>query len=64
MADNNVKGVGDRGWLNQCLFCDEKLSGPEFVKVCFVAYAIISFSVNTDYFNIAFNSFLFHSVLA
>lgn len=31
MKSNNVRGAGDRGWLNQCLFCDEKRSGPEFV---------------------------------
>jgi hypothetical protein len=26
-------GAGDSGWLNQCLQCDEKLSGPAFVTV-------------------------------
>ena len=37
MARNNVEGAGDRGWLNQCLFCDEKLSGPAFVTCSGVA---------------------------
>jgi hypothetical protein len=29
MSDNE-NGAGDSGWLNQCLQCDEKLSGPDF----------------------------------
>jgi hypothetical protein len=37
MADNNVKGAGDGGWLNQCFQCDERLSGPGFVKCSGVA---------------------------
>ena len=32
MSDNNVPGSGDQGWLNQCVYCDEKMSGPAFVK--------------------------------
>ena len=31
MANNNVESAGSDGWLNHCLFCDEKLSGPAFV---------------------------------
>ena len=31
MAHNNVDGAGSAGWLNHCLYCDEKLSGPAFV---------------------------------
>eukprot|EP00522_Entomoneis_paludosa_P009682 CAMPEP_0172448272 /NCGR_PEP_ID=MMETSP1065-20121228/7317_1 /TAXON_ID=265537 /ORGANISM="Amphiprora paludosa, Strain CCMP125" /LENGTH=449 /DNA_ID=CAMNT_0013199715 /DNA_START=337 /DNA_END=1686 /DNA_ORIENTATION=+ len=31
MTDNNVPGAGDQGWMNQCLFCDERMSGPAFV---------------------------------
>jgi hypothetical protein len=35
---NNVKGTGDKTvWLNQCIFCDEKMSGPEFVTCSGVA---------------------------
>lgn len=41
-----MDGAGDRGWLNQCLFCDEKLSGSEFVKVSFVMCAIMSYSAD------------------
>ena len=37
MTDNNVPGAGDEGWLNQCLFCDEKMSGPAFVTCSGVA---------------------------
>jgi hypothetical protein len=37
MSNNNVPGAGDDGWLNQCLQCDEKLSGPEFVTCSGVA---------------------------
>ena len=37
MTDNNVPGAGDQGWLNQCLFCDEKMSGPAFVTCSGVA---------------------------
>lgn len=37
MSNNNVPGAGDQGWLNQCLFCDEKLSGPAFVTCSGVA---------------------------
>jgi hypothetical protein len=37
MSDNNVEGAGDSGWLNQCLQCDEKLSGPGFVTCSGVA---------------------------
>lgn len=37
MSNNNVPGAGDTGWLNQCLFCDEKMSGPEFVRCSGVA---------------------------
>ena len=36
-TDNNVPGAGDEGWLNQCLFCDEKRSGPAFVQCSGVA---------------------------
>ena len=31
MTDNNVPGAGEQGWLNQCLFCDEKMSGPSLI---------------------------------
>jgi hypothetical protein len=31
MSNNTVPGVGTQGWLNQCLQCDEKLSGTAFV---------------------------------
>ena len=27
MTDNNVPGAGDQGWMNQCLFCNEKCPG-------------------------------------
>jgi hypothetical protein len=37
MSENNVEGAGDTGWLNQCLQCDEKLSGPGFVTCSGVA---------------------------
>lgn len=37
MSNNNVPGAGDEGWLNQCLFCDEKMSGPAFVTCSGVA---------------------------
>jgi membrane protein implicated in regulation of membrane protease activity len=37
MSNNNVQGAGDEGWLNQCLYCDEKLSGPAFVTCSGVA---------------------------
>eukprot|EP00523_Entomoneis_sp_CCMP467_P017997 CAMPEP_0168810092 /NCGR_PEP_ID=MMETSP0726-20121227/3422_1 /TAXON_ID=265536 /ORGANISM="Amphiprora sp., Strain CCMP467" /LENGTH=469 /DNA_ID=CAMNT_0008862095 /DNA_START=28 /DNA_END=1435 /DNA_ORIENTATION=- len=37
MTDNNVPGAGAQGWLNQCLFCDEKMSGPDFVTCSGVA---------------------------
>lgn len=35
---NNVKGTGNETvWLNQCIYCDEKMSGPEFVTCSGVA---------------------------
>jgi hypothetical protein len=35
---NNVKGTGNTTvWLNQCIYCDEKLSGPAFVNCSGVA---------------------------
>ena len=37
MTDNNVPGAGVQGWMNQCLFCDEKMSGPAFVTCSGVA---------------------------
>lgn len=37
MSNNNVAGAGEDGWLNQCLFCDEKISGPAFVTCSGVA---------------------------
>lgn len=37
MSNNNVPGAGEQGWLNQCLFCDEKMSGPAFVTCSGVA---------------------------
>ena len=37
MAHNNVEGAGSDGWLNHCLYCDEKLSGPAFVTCSGVA---------------------------
>ena len=36
MASNNVDGAGE-GWMNHCLYCDEKLSGPAFVTCSGVA---------------------------
>lgn len=36
-ATNNVIGLGKTVWLNQCIFCDEKQSGPEFVQCSGVA---------------------------
>jgi len=32
-----VEGAGDTGWLNKCLFCDERRSGPAFVTCSGVA---------------------------
>jgi len=37
MASNNVAGAGSNGWLNHCLYCDEKLSGPAFATCSGVA---------------------------
>ena len=37
MANNNVPDAGHRGWLNQCLQCDEKMSGTAFVTCSGVA---------------------------
>jgi hypothetical protein len=37
MQSNNVAGVGDEAWLNSCLFCDERRSGPTFVTCSGVA---------------------------
>jgi hypothetical protein len=37
MSEHNVAGSGNQGWLNQCLFCDEKMSGPAFIKCSGVA---------------------------
>jgi hypothetical protein len=37
MSDNNVPGAGEQGWLNQCIFCDERMSGPAFVECSGVA---------------------------
>jgi hypothetical protein len=35
---NNVKGTGKKTvWLNQCIYCDEKMSGPAFVQCSGVA---------------------------
>ena len=35
---NNVKGTGNGTvWLNQCIYCDEKMSGPDFVTCSGVA---------------------------
>jgi hypothetical protein len=35
---NNVKGTGNETvWLNQCIYCDEKMSGPAFVNCSGVA---------------------------
>jgi hypothetical protein len=35
---NNVKGTGNTTvWLNQCIYCDEKMSGPAFVNCSGVA---------------------------
>jgi hypothetical protein len=36
MSNNNVAGA-EEGWLNQCLHCDEKRSGPAFVTCSGVA---------------------------
>jgi hypothetical protein len=36
-STNNVIGLGDTVWLNQCIYCDEKRSGPQFVKCSGVA---------------------------
>ena len=37
MANNNVANSGESGWLNQCLQCDERMSGPAFVTCSGVA---------------------------
>lgn len=37
MKSNNVEGADDYDWLNQCIFCDEKRSGPNFVTCSGVA---------------------------
>jgi hypothetical protein len=37
MTDNNVPGSGNQGWLNHCLQCDERRSGPAFVTCSGVA---------------------------
>ena len=37
MTANNVAGAGEEGWLNACLYCDEKRSGPTFVTCSGVA---------------------------
>lgn len=37
MSNNNVPGAGDSGWMNQCVFCDEKQAGPAFVQCSGVA---------------------------
>jgi len=37
MTENNIDGAGDEGWLNACLYCDEKRSGPNFVTCSGVA---------------------------
>jgi len=37
MTKNNVDGADDQGWLNPCLLCDEKMSGPAFVTCSGVA---------------------------
>lgn len=37
MANNNVANAGESGWLNQCLQCDERMSGPAFVTCSGVA---------------------------
>jgi hypothetical protein len=37
MANNNVPDAGQSGWLNQCLQCDEKMSGTAFVTCSGVA---------------------------
>jgi hypothetical protein len=34
---NFVPGATDYGWLNQCVYCDEKRSGPDFVACSGVA---------------------------
>jgi hypothetical protein len=35
---NTVKGTGNETvWLNQCIYCDEKMSGPDFVTCSGVA---------------------------
>ena len=37
-STNNIKGLGNETiWLNQCIFCDEKMSGPGFVQCSGVA---------------------------
>ena len=37
MSNNNVAYAGEQGWLNQCLQCDEKMSGTAFVQCSGVA---------------------------
>jgi hypothetical protein len=37
MSNNNVPGAGTQGWLNQCVQCDERRSGTEFVTCSGVA---------------------------
>jgi hypothetical protein len=36
-TSNNIRGIGNSVWLNQCIYCDEKRSGPDFVKCSGVA---------------------------
>jgi hypothetical protein len=36
-STNTVEGAQDYDWLNQCVFCDEKRSGPDFVQCSGVA---------------------------
>jgi hypothetical protein len=36
-SSNNVEDAQDYDWLNQCIFCDEKRSGPDFVECSGVA---------------------------
>jgi hypothetical protein len=48
MTHNNVPGSGDQGWLNHCLLCDERMSGPAFITCSGVARRRLGISSEID----------------
>ena len=74
---NNVKGTGNETvWLNQCIYCDEKMSGPDFVACSGVARRRLGISseierkpeeqcrnTDVDWVNVNFDE-MFPSILA